>query len=323
MAQVLVCLFCFLAYFFWNLEKLHHPITLTISIIVGWYPENKTIINETFAFLPKKTSYKKIIRMHGGHHFFAVTLDKKPAIWRSYQEKKSFLKVDALIAVSDFVGIKTKELLKFKLPYTTIYNFINLDKFQIDNSVKVQENSILFIGTICQKKGVKELVQAFSIVKKAIPTAVLNLVGRDWNDEKVGSYTAYAKSKIVDIHKDSIFFHGVVPYDQIPKLILSSHVCVYPSHMESFGLTLIEAMALEKPIVASNIEPFEEIMTDTISGLFCDPFSPNDIAGKLIKLLVYNEKEIKMGVNARKEVLEKFNSKKIVQENINFYTSLI
>jgi glycosyltransferase involved in cell wall biosynthesis len=277
----------------------------------------------SFAFLPKRTSYKKVIRMHGGHHFFSVTLEKKTTFWRSYQEITSFKKADALIAVSNFVGQKTKELLNFKLPFITIYNFIDLEKFSKQKDQSVKKYSILFIGTICKKKGVKELLEAFEIVKKNFPTVVLNLVGRDWSDEVVGSYTEYVKTFISEDNRDAIVFHGVVPNAEIPTMINSAQVCVYPSHSESFGLTLIEAMAIEKPIVASRIPPFEEIMSSDISGLFCDPFSPNDIAEKLIELLTDDAKGLEMGINARKEVLQKFNSENIVQENINFYKSLI
>lgn len=276
----------------------------------------------SFAFLPKKTSFKKVIRMHGGHHFFAHTLGKKTAFWRAYQERKSFSKVDALIAVSEFVGSKTKELLGFKKPFKTIYNFIDLEKFKIDRKVVSKENSILFIGTICEKKGVKELIQAFELVKKEVPNAVLNLVGRDWNDENVGSYTTYVKSFIADENKDNIIFHGTISYSEIPKMIGQAQVCVYPSHAESFGLTLIEAMAIQKSIVAGNIEPFQEIM-DENAGVFCNPFSPESIAEKLIYLLKNPSLADEFAIKAQKSVKEKFNAEKIVNENINFYKSIL
>ncbi len=277
----------------------------------------------SFAFLPKKTLYKKVIRMHGGHHFFAVTLGNNTAFWRSYQEKKSFKKADTLIAVSDFVGNKTKELLKFSKPFKTIYNFIDFTKFQPNNSIKITENSILFIGTVCKKKGVKELIQAFEIVKNKVPNAVLDIVGRDWNDAKVGSYTKYVKTFISHKNSNSVKFHGTIPYNQISEFISSSHICVFPSHMESFGLTLIEGMAIGKPIVASNIGPFKEIMTNKTSGLYCNSYSPEDIAEKIIELLSDINAANIMALNAKKEVEEKFNSDRIIEENINFYKSII
>ena len=277
----------------------------------------------SFSFIPKKTPFKKVIRMHGGHHFFAVTLNKKPAFWRSFQERKSFHKADGLIAVSDFVGVKTKELLKFDMAYTTIYNFINLDIFQPKKNVEIFPYSIFFVGTICKKKGVKELIEAFVLLKSKFKGASLHLIGRDWIDEDVGSYMAYVRTIIPKEMNDSITFSGTVAYEEIPLLLSGAQVCAYPSHMESFGLTLIEAMALEKPIVAADIGPFKEIMENEASGLLCNPNDPKEIANKISKLFDNKEKAQKLAKNARNTVLNKFDIDSILKENIQFYKSII
>ncbi|MDV7187454.1 glycosyltransferase family 4 protein [Lutibacter sp. TH_r2] len=277
----------------------------------------------SFAFLPNKTAYKKVIRMHGGHHFFAVTLGKKPALWRSFQEKKSFSKADALIAVSNYVGETTTKLLSLKKSYKTIYNFIDLNRFNTNTKIDIVENSIVFIGTICEKKGVKELVDAFEIVKEKVPNATLHLIGRDWKSNEIPSYISFLKKRIKENILEDVKFYGSIPQDKIPSIIASAQICVYPSHMESFGLTVIEAMAMQKPIVFSNIPPFKELIKDKVSGLECNPFNSNDIANKVIDLLIHPSKAITYSENAEKEVNFKFNSEDIIQQNIQFYNNLI
>lgn len=277
----------------------------------------------SFAFLPKSTSYKKVIRMHGGHHFFSVTLNKKPALWRSFQEKTSFKKADALIAVSKFVGETTQRLINFKLPFTVIYNFIDLNRFKNSSKDSFEENSIVFVGTVCEKKGVKQLVEAFPLIKEKQPTAKLHLVGRDWKSKEITSYSAYLKTMIPSEHINDIIFHGSVSYHAIPTFLEKAHVCVYPSHMESFGLTVVEAMAMEKPIVFSAIPPFKEIITDIKSGLQCNPFSATDMAEKISLLLENKELANQLGINARIAVLEKFEITTLVTRNIQFYKSIV
>jgi len=277
----------------------------------------------SFAFLPKKTGYKKVIRMHGGHHFFAVTLHKKPALWRSFQEITSFKKADALIAVSNYVGETTKELVQFKSPYTTIYNFIDLHRFKNSNKESFENNSIVFIGTICEKKGVQQLVEAFQYIKEKIPTAKLHLVGRDWTSKTIKSYISYLKTLIGSEHLNDIIFHGSVSYETIPTILEKAHVCVYPSHMESFGLTVVEAMAMEKPIVFSDIPPFKEIITDAVSGLACNPMDATDIAEKILILLENKGLALRFGIKARVAVLEKFEIATLVERNIQFYKSIL
>jgi len=276
----------------------------------------------SFAFLPKKTPYKKVIRMHGGHHFFSVTLNKKPALWRSFQEIQSFKKADELIAVSNYVGITTQKLLKFQKKFTTIYNFIDLARFKNEQHNSIQPNSILFIGTICEKKGVKQLIEAFPLVKNKIPNATLHLVGRDWKSKELPSYISFIKKSIPLNCKNAIKFYGTVTYETIPKLLAENEVCVYPSLMESFGLTLIEAMAMQKPIVFSNIPPFKEIIKDGEEGLECNPLNPTDIAVKIIDMLVNKDKAKQMAKNSFNKVHFKFNSDAIIHENLIFYKSL-
>jgi len=277
----------------------------------------------SFAFLPKKTSYKKVIRMHGGHHFFAITLNKKTAFWRAFQEKQSFRKADALIAVSNYVGETTKQLLNFKLSYKTIYNFIDFTKFKETTKIEQESNAIVFVGTICEKKGVKQLVEAFSIIKNKIPNATLHLVGRDWSSSNIKSYINYIKTIIPVEDTKAIKFYGAVPYHKMPTILAKAQVCVYPSHMESFGLTVVEAMAMEKPIVFSSIPPFKEIILDKVSGLECNPYNPNDIAEKIILLLEDKKNAFQLGINAGESVLEQFEIITLVGKNIQFYRSIL
>jgi glycosyltransferase involved in cell wall biosynthesis len=93
--------------------------------------------------------------------------------------------------------------------------------------------------------------------------------------------------------------------------------------MESFGLTLVEAMAMEKPIVFSAIPPFKEIITDTISGVACNPLDATDIAEKILLLLKNKEFALRIGIKAREAVLEKFEIATLVKKNIQFYKSIV
>ena len=83
-----------------------------------------------FAFFPSAASYKKIIRLHGGHHFYAIELGKKPALWRGFQEKRSFKIGDGFIAVSNYVGEQTQKYLHYNFNYSTIYNSVDTEKFK-------------------------------------------------------------------------------------------------------------------------------------------------------------------------------------------------
>lgn len=278
----------------------------------------------SFAFLSKSFPAKKVIRMHGGHHFFAVTLGKKPALWRSFQEKRSFAKADALLAVSHYVGTKTDELLGFDKPFTTIYNIIDTTKFYLADNKKIIPKKLVFVGTVTEKKGVRQLVQAMPYILRVFPEATLDIIGRDWNDPVTGkSYTEYLRTFITDEIKKSVNIVGPLPHYAIPERLESAEVCVYPSHMEAMPIAWLEALGMGKGVVASKLGPGSEAVIDKKTGLLCDPLDPSKIAEKIIYMFENPKEAEEMGMNARKDILDRFEPEKIIYQNIDYYRSLL
>lgn len=276
-----------------------------------------------FAFFPNRTSYKKVIRLHGGHHFFAIEQGLKPALWRGFQEKKSFKKADYFVAVSDFVGNQTKKYLNSNFSFKTIYNSINLESFYESNIVKEKPFKLVFIGTVCGKKGIDKLILALPFIKKQHPKVNLDIVGRDWFSKDGKSYIEYLKTIIEDDVRDSINFLGSQPYQSLPKIIESSQVCVFPSIVESFGLTIIEAMAMGKSVAASNIKPFKEIVANNDSVSFFNPNSIEDVSEKISILLSDKQMRNTNGKKNREHIYKMFETNKILDDNINFYKSIL
>lgn len=278
----------------------------------------------SFAFIPKKFPAKKVIRMHGGHHFFAVTLGKKPAIWRGFQEKRSFVKADALLAVSRYVGSKTKTLLHFKQPFSTIYNIVDTEKFYASDKQKIIPKKLVFVGTVTEKKGVRQLVQAMPEILKVFPETTLDIIGRDWYNPITGeSYIEYLKTFITTSIEHAINIVGPLPHYEIPKHLESAEVCVYPSHMEAMPIAWLEALGMGKAVVASKLGPGAEAVIDGKTGLLCNPLEPLDIAKKIITMLNDTKEAEVMGFNARKDILTRFNPEIIIQKNIAFYKALL
>lgn len=277
----------------------------------------------SFAFMKRKTSFKKVIRMHGGHHFFSVTLGKKPAMWRSWQEKRSFKNADYVCAVSDYVAQTTKELLHLTCPIKTIYNPIELKEFyQADNS-KAVKHTILFVGTVCEKKGVRQLILSLHFLIEKYPDIKLRIAGRDWRSNEISSYITMLKRDMPDELLKHVSFLGPINHSEIPQLIETSQICVYPSHMEAMPIAWLEALAMGKAFLGSKIGPAYEAVKEGHTGLLCDPYSPKSIAEKIIYYFDHEEDAITMGQNARQDVVARFNVDKLVDENISFYKSCI
>lgn len=311
----------------WSYGKFYQNTKKVLNKIKELNSFNKIDIVEgselNFAFFPKKTSYKKVIRLHGGHHFFSIELGKKPSIWRSYQEKISFKKADFFVAVSDYVGKQTQIHLKYSFPYVTIHNSVDLKIFKVPDRKKKIRNTLLFIGTVCEKKGVKQLVKAIPIIKKVIPDIKLKIVGRDWLFPDGSSYIKYLKSFINEDCLDTIQILKAMPHSEITKIIEEADICVYPSHMEAMPIAWLEALSMGKTVVASNIGPAEEAIINDTTGVLVNPFSEEDIAKKIIKLLQNRNKMEYLGKQARIDIEKRFNLKNILNKNIHFYNEIL
>ncbi|AXB55350.1 glycosyltransferase family 4 protein [Flavobacterium fluviale] len=279
------------------------------------------------AFLSKIKAVKYIIRLHGGHHFFAESEKREINRWKGFQEKRSFKKADAFIAVSKYVKSHTEKYLSFNNKQVDyISNPIDTDFFKPLESKQEYKNRIVFAGTVCEKKGVRQLIQSFPFVKREFPDATLEIYGRDWSFPDGSSYTDMLKDKeipqlgelAIDIH-----FHGLVSYHDIPKVYAEASVCVFPSHMETQGLVAPEAMAMQKVVIFTKYGPGPEAIEDYKTGLLCDPHNPEDIAEKIIWVLSNKEKALKMSFKAREFVLDKYKLENIILQNINVYRNIV
>jgi len=278
-----------------------------------------------FAFLPKKAKWKNIIRMHGGHHFFYSELGYFPRPWRSYIERLSFSKADAIVAVSRYVAETTRGLLNLgDREITVIPNAVDTNLFCPRPNIIEEPGSILFVGTVTEKKGVRQLVDAMPIIRKAIPNAHLNIIGRDSVDKETGKlYTDLLRENMTKDISEFVRFIGPIPNKEVSEWIARAQVCVFPSHIEAQGIVIIEAMASGKAVVASKTGPGPEIIKDGIEGLLCDPYSPMSIAEKVITLLENEMLRKALSINARKTAVEQFSIEVIIEKDLEFYENCL
>jgi len=274
------------------------------------------------ALLFKTHAAKKVIRLHGGHHFFAEA-EKRGINWRKgLLEKRSFAKADGFIAVSQYVKNHTEKYLSYHNKPITVINH------PIDTSINIPEvsikvNHILFAGTVCEKKGVRQLLEAFQIVKETYPKMILDIYGRDWYYPDGRSYIEMLKNTYEISFFNNVIFHGSVPRDELNIHYAEARFCIFPSHMETQGLVTLEAMLFEKAVIFSEYGPGPETIVHKETGLLCDVYDPQDIAEKMVWYIEHPEEAIQFGKNAREKVMITYDKNTILEKNIVFYSKLI
>lgn len=277
------------------------------------------------AFLPKIKGIKYVIRMHGGHHFFAKAENRPTEWWKVFQEKRSFKKADQLLAVSNYVAETTREMLQLgNRDIKVIYNPIDVQKFHLSDPNKVQPYTLFFAGTIIEKKGIRQLVQSLNYLVDDYPQVHLYIAGRNAN--LPGTTTPYRpilEQEINEKIKSHITFLGVVPNSEIKNHIERAQICCYPSHMEAMPLAWLEVLAMGKTFIGGVTGPGAEAVLDGVTGLLANPHDPKDIAAKIKYLFEHPQKGIEMGFAARERVLKEFDIDMVVSKNVFCFQQLM
>lgn len=264
-----------------------------------------------------------VIRLHGTDAYFC-TLEGRPQKKKNYWFEATALKsADAIISVSSFTAEKTKEIFKLSRPITTVYNGIDVEKFK-PLTLPKQPNSILYFGSIIRKKGVLDLAKAFQLLLLEKPEATLTLIGKDVVDIIESKPTLDLFYSFLDERAKKAVTHlAHMPYEAVVQQIAKAEVLVLPSRAEAFPMTWLEAMAMEKAMVTSNIGWANELMIDYETGFMVAPDNHQELADAMGELLSNPEKAEQFGKNARKRIVSNFSSEIIVKQNIDYYTQFV
>jgi len=189
--------------------------------------------------------------------------------------------------------------------------FKPLDKLKCRRLLNLPENEniICFVGTFYSFFGIEYLIESMPIILEKIQNATLLIVG-DQESTDTGEYKQglIRNVKKLDLDND-ILFTGAVPYEEVPKYINASDVCVAPfpkKKIEKCGLSplkIYEYLACEKPTVASRISGLEFIEEQN-AGILVEPENPKELAKAIIKLLKDGKLREEMGKNGREYVVK-------------------
>jgi phosphatidylinositol alpha-mannosyltransferase len=168
--------------------------------------------------------------------------------------------------------------------YSLIPNGVDLDVF--NNAVAPIDRyadhrpTVLFVGRIEKRKGLAFLIRAYSQLHAAIPDVRILVVGRLGRAGR--GYLRYVRNHDLT----GIEFVGEVSASDLPRYYKACDVFCAPALSgESFGMVLLEAMALGKPVVATNIDGYRQVVQDRVQGRLVEPRDSAQLAEALLELL--------------------------------------
>jgi glycosyltransferase involved in cell wall biosynthesis len=189
--------------------------------------------------------------------------------------------------------------------------------------IEDDEFLILFLGRLVGVKGVDKLIMAMPHILQKIPKAKLVVVG-------VGDLQEYLGNLVKTMRlSDSVKFRfEFVPEEERILHYAACDVAVFPSFYEPFGIVVLEAMSMEKPVVvgAAGVSGMREIVIpygEEQCGYHIDPNNPVDIAWGITSTLEDRERMKWLGKNGRKRVLNEFTWDKIAEKTMALYEQII
>lgn len=170
------------------------------------------------------------------------------------------------------------------------------------------------IGRLVWQKGFEYLIEAVPEVLKEYPDARFLIVGEGPLKDKL-------KVKSGELRvEDNVIFTGF--RSDIKEILSAIDILVAPSLLEGFPMITLEAMAMAKPIIATNIDGITEQITDGIEGILIEPKSASAIS-EAVKHLVDNPDYARLlGRKAREKVVRDFSVHKMITETIKIYETL-
>ncbi len=238
-----------------------------------------------------------------------------------------FVMVDRLIdRLSDRIITPSQALARQRFSNSSnktqiIPNGIDVNSFQpgdanqlrISLAIPPKAPIISFIGGLNKRKDPITFIRAAAIISKVRPDTHFLIVGEQSDSEIVSKI--YSLIKEFDLVESC---HLLGYRRDIANILSASTVHTSTSIQETFGLTLIEAMALGKPIVATHCGGPEEVIINGETGFLLPPCDSNAIAEKILYLINHPDFAVKMGQTANKRVKQCFSMESYISsiENV-------
>lgn len=235
--------------------------------------------------------------------------------------RKNLNYATAIASTSKVMVKQIKKFLKSEKEIIITPFGVDISRFSPDKRKKEGGKFVFgIIKTLSPKYGIDTVIKAFAEFLKTLPdeeqrTVCLKIYGKGELFEELKEL-----ARTLKIEKQ-ILFKGYIPNDKVPKALNDMDVFLLGSRLnsESFGVAAVEAMACELPVIATDVDGFQEVIEDKKTGFIVAKDSPEEMAKYLDVLYANAELRKKMGERGRKRVELFYNWGKNVETMIQIY----
>ncbi len=178
-----------------------------------------------------------------------------------------------------------------------------------------QDAVIGIVSKLWEGKGHALLIRAFKKIRREKPQARLVIVGE-------GSLMESLRDLVTRLElSDAVIFTGFL--EDVPQILATFDVAVLPSYFEGMGRVLLEAMAMEKPVVGTAVGGIPDLIEQGLNGYLVSPGSEKELAAAVLKILDDKSLALEMGQAGRRKMTDRFSAESMVQSIENVYSELL
>ena len=187
-------------------------------------------------------------------------------------------------------------------------------KFNISDDKKI----VIYLGRLSWIKGFDTLIPAFKAVVKKHPEAILVIAGGDDKGYKKNVQLLITNYQL----QDGVIFTGMLTGADKIAAYQDSDVFVLPSYSESFGMSIVEAMATGLPVVVSKGVGISAYIKQVKAGIVVEK-NEVELSGAILKILNNSDLAKKMGEAGRELIKNEFSSEKIAEKFLKEYNEIL
>ncbi|MCP5055254.1 MAG: glycosyltransferase family 4 protein [bacterium] len=198
-----------------------------------------------------------------------------------------------------------------------IPNSICCDEFE-SIATRRQEGSrqVLLLGNLCERKGHFDALEATYVLRRRFPDVELLFAGAERDEGSLEALRAHADTLGLN---GAVHFLGPVFGDAKDQLFADAGVFILPSHAENMPISIMEAMAVGLPVVASRVGAVPDMLEDGVTGLLIDPRDPDALAERIATLFENPEECARMGRRAQTSARDAWDQSIVAEKNATLY----
>lgn len=238
---------------------------------------------------------------------------------------------DAVFAISRYVKDTVVNMGTPESRVFTIPNAVDVSRWDptlsgagVRKEFAIPEGAPLLVSVsrLFSWKGQRELVRSLRIVHREFPEARLLIVGADEHEAYRGSFTSELRVLARELEVENhVTFTGA--RSDVPAIMAAADVFTLPSYEEPFGLVFLEAMAMQRPVVALDNGGTPEVVEHGKTGFLSRPWDVPKLAENILELLRDPELRARMGRAGRERVLAHFSAERMARDAATAYRTIL